>query len=672
EDIFFDAIDNTEALGIVNIFAAGNQGGYGASTITNPAIRALDSIDCFAVGAVRATDPENVTLYLQSSRGPSICPSGATKPNVMAPGLNVQTTIVSGYGGKHGTSLSAPQVAGLVALLRQKNPNATVSEIKTAILVSTDRSNFPGEANDSTGWGEIDCRAALDYLSADNSEPNIILYDFTAALASPGQISFGNIVLLNRGAEASSVSGLLTSDDPHVTVIQGTVTFGDISEGATFSSLEEVQLQVSGDAPLGSVIPMTLALNVSGQPEILTVSLLIGPVRERAMADHNTGRIEFSVSNFGLYGLGPASILPVQGKGFLFDGGENHLTEAGLIVGQSTTKTSSSLHSYVFASDNDFTVADNGFMRFYSDDGIADEHSMSAMIDRNSANPINLRIAQETFSYTSPDDDFVLIMLALHNETNESIDDVYTGLYLDWDIRGCCRNAGGWETDDSVAWIAYNKGTLSFPNLEDFRAMKLVAGNLSSVLTFNEEYVATPLQGGNGFTEQEKYLSLRNGVFGANDNASATQPLFQVIASGPHSIMPGQADTLAFAMMAGSTLVEIKSAASRAQVAYNQLHDQSAVDDPETGNLPSQFVLHQNYPNPFNPSTVIAFEIPVASDYRLRVYNMAGRLVDERNGFSSAGTVRIEWSGSTYATGLYFYEVTVGRVSRSGKMLLLK
>ena len=61
-------IDNLEALGIVNIFAAGNEGAA-ASSIRNPANRANDSLDCFAVGNV-STYVSPPLIASNSSRGP--------------------------------------------------------------------------------------------------------------------------------------------------------------------------------------------------------------------------------------------------------------------------------------------------------------------------------------------------------------------------------------------------------------------------------------------------------------------------------------------------------------------------------------------------------------------------------------------------------------------------
>jgi bacillopeptidase F len=185
-DMFFDAIDNIEALGIVNVFAAGNEGQL-PLTIRIPAARDNDSLDCFAVGAADIyTTPANPTIWLNSSRGPSQC-SGHIKPNVVAPGFNIRSSYPNNtYTVLHGSSMATPHVSGLVALLRQKNPNATVSEIKTAILNSTKRSNAGVIPNNAWGWGEIDCQAALAALPANPVTSKLRIWDFPHPITNAG------------------------------------------------------------------------------------------------------------------------------------------------------------------------------------------------------------------------------------------------------------------------------------------------------------------------------------------------------------------------------------------------------------------------------------------------------------------------------------------------------
>jgi hypothetical protein len=90
-------------------------------------------------------------------------------------------------------------------------------------------------------------------------------------------------------------------------------------------------------------------------------------------------------------------------------------------------------------------------------------------------------------------------------------------------------------------------------------------------------------------------------------------------------------------------------------------------------NVPAHFSLSQNYPNPFNPKTIIEFALPAASDYRLTIYNIEGRLVDEFQGRADApGVFQVEWDAGDRASGVYLYRLDADQFSQTRKMLLLK
>lgn len=96
-----------------------------------------------------------------------------------------------------------------------------------------------------------------------------------------------------------------------------------------------------------------------------------------------------------------------------------------------------------------------------------------------------------------------------------------------------------------------------------------------------------------------------------------------------------------------------------------------------TRELPSRYDVAQNYPNPFNPTTTIALSLPVAGDYTVAIYNVAGQLIRTFDGSASAGVVQLVWdgkdaSGSTVASGMYFYKATVGNFTATKKMVLMK
>jgi hypothetical protein len=88
-----------------------------------------------------------------------------------------------------------------------------------------------------------------------------------------------------------------------------------------------------------------------------------------------------------------------------------------------------------------------------------------------------------------------------------------------------------------------------------------------------------------------------------------------------------------------------------------------------------------NYPNPFNPVTTIRvdFNAPVAGkNLDVRIYAADGSLVrDLWSGTISQDTFEKTWDGINdqgvrAASGIYFYRVTAGVESRTGKMLLVR
>lgn len=89
--------------------------------------------------------------------------------------------------------------------------------------------------------------------------------------------------------------------------------------------------------------------------------------------------------------------------------------------------------------------------------------------------------------------------------------------------------------------------------------------------------------------------------------------------------------------------------------------------------MPAAFALEQNYPNPFNPTTTVSFQLPVASDVRLVVYDILGReaavLVHERK---APGRYEVTFDAAGLASGMYVYRVTAGNFSQTRTMLLLK
>ena len=89
--------------------------------------------------------------------------------------------------------------------------------------------------------------------------------------------------------------------------------------------------------------------------------------------------------------------------------------------------------------------------------------------------------------------------------------------------------------------------------------------------------------------------------------------------------------------------------------------------------IPNTPVLAQNYPNPFNPTTTINYSIPKTSFVTIKVYDALGReletLVNEEK---LNGNYKIEFNGSKFTSGIYFYRMQAGNFVDTKKLILLK
>jgi photosystem II stability/assembly factor-like uncharacterized protein len=95
--------------------------------------------------------------------------------------------------------------------------------------------------------------------------------------------------------------------------------------------------------------------------------------------------------------------------------------------------------------------------------------------------------------------------------------------------------------------------------------------------------------------------------------------------------------------------------------------------------VPVDFSLSQNYPNPFNPVTKIRFDIPPFTKggqggfVTMKIYDVLGcevtTLVNEQ---LKPGTYEVEFDGTNYPSGVYFYKFITADYSETRKMVLVK
>jgi minor extracellular serine protease Vpr len=112
-----------------------------------------------------------------SSRGP-VTNTWAIKPDVVAPGVAIDSTVPNGYLALQGTSMAAPHVAGACALIKQAHPEWTPEQIKASLMnTATPLENDQQEKLKpyEQGAGRINVKDAI--------EAEVLVY--------PGSLAFG-------------------------------------------------------------------------------------------------------------------------------------------------------------------------------------------------------------------------------------------------------------------------------------------------------------------------------------------------------------------------------------------------------------------------------------------------------------------------------------------------
>ncbi|MBQ7568195.1 S8 family serine peptidase, partial [bacterium] len=186
------------------------------------------------------------------------------KPDIIAPGgfmISQKASQYTGYSasriiddshvGMQGTSMSSPMVAGFVALLLQKWPNATADQIKTLLYdkaVTTDTANTGTVPNHRAGHGKLNA-ASLNSTAVSVPAPKV--YTAKRVKNASGQLVAGKMALLgvNFEREATvSINGtaldasnyeycshrkIIVSDDRFTSALLNTISAnGSVSETA--------------------------------------------------------------------------------------------------------------------------------------------------------------------------------------------------------------------------------------------------------------------------------------------------------------------------------------------------------------------------------------------------------------------------------------------------------
>ncbi len=648
DDRWWEVIDNCEAAGVVVVFSAGNEG-PSSGTLRSPSDRATSIYNCFSVGSTQYYSPFAISSF--SSRGPTTCaivdPALAIKPEVSAPGSDIYSAEPGGgYQYMSGTSMAGPHVAGVVALMRQANPNLEVNTIKQILMDTAIDLGSPGEDN-NYGWGFIDAYAAVEAC-------------MTGFGSLSGQVinaSYGDLPLAGALVTVQGWGSGITTDtngEFHANLPAGeysiVVSRSGFETNEFHNVLIEEDVQSSMNFPLVDNFGPVL-LDPSGE---LATSDVAGPYTMGVMAEDGSTVSEV-ILNWRMAGSSwnAVTMSPVRGAYTGDIPGHSANTEIEYYF-SATDALGYTSQLPANSPDESFSllVTEIIYLTEAEDPGDPD-WQMGAPGDQATAG-LWVRADPVGTDYNGlnvqPEDD---------HTADPAVACFVTGNANAGDGAGTADVDGGCTTlqtpvfdlsavDRAVVkyWCWYGEGGLS---VDDDFVVEISNNNGASWIEFDRI-----VDNANSWQQVSVELNtLEDGTFELTD-----QILLRFLACDLNTggLIEAAIDDFSIESFTQSGLTPVD--------------DLPAVDRP--------VLLRQNHPNPFNPTTAIGFYLPQATQTELVVYTIDGRrvttLVSEQ---MPAGEHNVSWdghddNGRQVASGAYFYRLIAGDDLHVKRMVLVK
>jgi len=588
--------------------------------------------------------------------------------DVMSPGTSILSTWQKDSNNNQlynsfmsGSSMASPLAAGLAGLVFSKFPNYTPLQVGEQIRITADNVDLQNTGYEMLlGRGRINAFRALTETTSPSVRASNI--KFTEIGNGNGIYQSGESVevsadFTNYLAAVNNLNITLTTDDPWIDITQASF---NVSLGTLQTASNKFRFSIKTGAPIDHTVIFVMRFNSAGYSDVQLFSLKINIPLET----HTTSKIEMSVTSKGALGFNDYSSNK-EGVGFKFMNGRNLMFEGAFMYGTS----SSMVMDAARISDKQST----DFKRvvpisFKSPGTFAFQETYSNFDDSGVSPRLGVSTHFYTYSYnTQEDENYIIIRTALNNSSQQTINNLYAGFFIDWDIPDSdyANNTVRYDATDNFAY-AYNVNQTNV--------------YVGTALISHENYRFYPIKNdanegdvrlfdSNGFTDIEKYITLSGGVYNFTPFVS---DISYVVSGGPFTINSGQTQNIAFAIAAASTLDELRNAIKRSRLTYQSI----PTSIQETGiEIPSEVVLYQNYPNPFNPTTTIKYSIPSAEFVTIKLFDILGKEIATLvNEYKQAGTYNYTLSTINYTlpSGVYFYTIKVGNVFKSGKMTLLK
>ncbi len=614
------------ACAIINCSWGSNGGGQYGQTIIDYATINKDALVVAAAGnshvetefypaaynyviAVANTSNDD-TKYSSSNYGHWI--------DVSAPGANLYSTYVNGsYTTMSGTSMAAPCASGVAAMIKAYFPSYNAFQVGEQLKISCDDiSSINTSYIGKLGTGRINLYKALTQTGS----PSVVMTSRTVTDNNDDVFIAGDTLNVYGdftnylSPTSSALTATLSTTSSYVSILNNQINLGAINTlGQTNNNSNPFTIKIEPSAPQNEEVVFSIDYKDGAYSAteyfkvIINVDYINVTINDIATSITSMGRIGYN------------GIEQTEGLGFCYKGGESVLYEAGLMIGTSSTLVSDVVRNESSSTDEDFSSLTS--VALVDSPNVSEFDLKGSFNDVKASTPITINVEHHAYAWSSPGNTkYVIVEYYITNGGSATLQNLYAGIFADWDIDANTYSANRAEYDAANRMgYAYYTGTNG-----TYVGIKLLSTTANTI-----HYAIDNSSGGNGgvdlfdgFSAADKYTVLSTNRTSAGTKGNGND-ICDVVSSGPFTIGINDTAVVAFALLAGDSLSDLQSSALNAQLMYDSIQPKYS----DISILAENNFFVQCFPNPFTNQLTILYAIQQSSTIEIDVYNALGERV---------------------------------------------
>ncbi|MDA3894162.1 MAG: S8 family peptidase [Salinivirgaceae bacterium] len=560
------------------------------------------------------------------------------KVDVSAPGEGTYSTKqLNTYGAGSGTSYASPLVAGLAGLIKAHNPHFTQKQLTEQIRITSDNIDTIPENtyySNQLGYGRINAFRALtiDYLPSLRIDSIKVTSNKKANLLNGDTLSV-SFIATNYLAQATNTTIRLTSNSEHLTPIKNIISTGALN---TFEMVSNTTIPftfaLNENIPYNEKIWLKFEMKDQGYDDYQIFELPIN----KDFITITEKDISTTLTSNGK--IGYANRLEELGIGLEYKG-NNLLSDAGIILGRSSTLMVSSLYDV-----EDFTpktLVDT----LRTPEGILMSQSE---FYSNSELGIDINITHTALFPNENDLQSTIIHLYnLKNPGTESVDQLKMSQFIDWDINYSYSNKVDFLANLNMAYTYSTGNNITYAGI-------CLLNNMSTIpYGFDLSIFGGGVDITQGFGNDLKWITMTNRRDSAGNNTSGLD-VASMLTTDFFNIDSGDSIEIAFAHIIGNNLNEIALKAETLIENYNKISDvQQRVNSLKV------------YPNP--ASNTLYIQCENAEYAYITIYDQHGKIIKTYKKESAVNNLVINIE--LLESGIYFINLATNKNSTTTKFI---